>query len=75
MAVQGMDVGSWAQGFEEGQGQLAPLALPRPPGAVVLEAAQPVEAAEQLEGDVLNLDLEFPPLLAANEATQREPLF
>ena len=81
MTMQRTDIGSWAQGFEEGHGQLAPLALPsRPPAAVAIEAPQPVEAAEQLDRDSyckahsLNLDLEFPPLLASSEATQREPL-
>ena len=75
MAVQGTDIGSWGQGFEEGHGQLAVLALPRSPAAVAIEAPQPVEAAEQLERGALNLDLEFPPLLAANEGKQRKPLF
>lgn len=69
-----MDLGFWAEGFAAGQGQLQSMALPRPkaePESRSSPGPAPSEAGEKLPEASLDLDLEFPPLLVANEAPKK----
>lgn len=56
-----------AEGFDGGQGKLLGLPLPLPTD-VATEPQEETEASSPAEKLAINLDLEFPPLLAAKTA-------
>ena len=68
-----MDVGLRAPGFDPGCGKLFFLELPERSSRSQVDSAPPaakpapLKGSGKLGGSALDLDLEFPPLLASNE--------
>lgn len=68
--VKLQDLGAWAEGFEPKASRLLVMALPPQPSGAT-PAVMPDESAAELNTGI-NLDLEFPPLLAASEPQDGE---